>query len=90
MATDIEFVLPSGTFAKILTPVKQVHIILARYHMSKHPVEAERSMLEAMVTVTTHFDGEVVTYQQVLDMDPRDISAVLDKLAPLCVGAIRQ
>ena len=82
MSTDSEIVLPSGRFAKIrgLTGKDYLEAVKAS--------REGQDMSFVMVTLAVTIDDKPVTYQDLQDMDLRDVMTIMPEITKFLSGPI--
>jgi hypothetical protein len=74
-SSDVEIVLPTGGFARIAA-LRGKHYIEA-YHMSL----TGKELLFTLIVVATTVEGKQLTYEDMLEMDIRDVTALVNHVS---------
>jgi len=77
-----EVILPSGAFAKVRSLTGR------DYLMMKEPI-GDKDLMFVMITRAVVIDDAPITYEQLLDMDMRDVSALGTEMAKYVSGPVR-
>lgn len=78
-----EVVLPSGKFARIRMLTGRDYIV------AQQQMAAGRDMLFTFMSLATMIDDKSVTYDELLDMDMRDVNAIVGVVSKFVTGPVR-